>query len=158
MGGGSSFLVDMLVGEGRRDVTVLDHSGVALDTVRARTGADPRVSLVQGNLLEWTPPRRYDLWHDRAVFHFLVEPGERAGYLERLQVALRPGGTVILATFAPDGPASCSGLPVARYSPADLVAVLGPGFRVIEAFREEHVTPTGVTQPFSWVATRRMGT
>lgn len=102
-------------------------------------------------------PRRYDLWHDRAVFHFLVDPIDRGTYLRALHSAIRPGGSVIMATFASDGPEYCSGLPVARYSSAALVRTLGPDFRVIEDLRDRHVTPAGVEQPFTWVVARHTG-
>ena len=107
---------------------------------------------VRGDLLEWTPDRRYDLWHDRAAFHFLVEDDDRKRYVETLTNAVAPGGAVIVATFADDGPERCSGLPVSRYAPSDLCSALGESFRVIETRREVHVTPRGTPQPFTWVA------
>jgi hypothetical protein len=109
---------------------------------------------VQVDILEWTPDRRFELWHDRAVFHFLVERGDRRRYLHALRDVLSPGGAVVLGTFAADGPPTCSGLPVARYSADDLVAELGEPFEVLATRREEHVTPRGVVQPFTWVAGR----
>ena len=109
---------------------------------------------VQADLLEWKPDRRYDLWHDRAVFHFLVEEHDRHHYLARLTDALVPGGCVIIATFADDGPEMCSGLPVRRYAAEDLTAALGEGFELVETRREVHVTPRGASQPFTWVAGR----
>lgn len=155
VGGGASTLVDTLVAEGFTDVTVLDISGAALEAVRSRLGLDARVTFAHEDLLSWSPPRPFDVWHDRAVFHFLVDEPSRRAYLSKLQDAIVPGGLVILATFAPDGPERCSGLPVARYSPEDLSGVLGPGYGVVEQVREEHVTPAGVVQPFTWLAARR---
>jgi hypothetical protein len=110
------------------------------------------VRCVEADLLEWEPDRRYGLWHDRAVFHFLIDERERARYVETLRRAVEPGGMVILGTFAADGPEICSGLPVRRYAAADLGAELGEAFVVLQTRREAHVTPRGVTQPFTWVA------
>lgn len=157
IGGGASVLADTLLDRGFTDVSVLDVSEAALAEVCQRLGAHASVSLVQEDLLAWSPERRYDLWHDRAVFHFLVDPSDQGIYLKTLHSALRPGGSVIMATFAPDGPRYCSGLPVSRYSSADLAEMLGPQFQVIEASRDHHVTPAGVEQPFTWVVARHIG-
>jgi hypothetical protein len=112
------------------------------------------VRCVRADLLEWEPDRRYELWHDRAVFHFLVEERDRNRYLATLSDALAPGGHVIVATFADDGPEMCSGLPVLRYGAEDLAAALGEGVEVVETRRVVHVTPRGASQPFTWVAVR----
>ena len=157
IGGGASVLADELLDRGFTDVSVLDVSKAALAEVRKRLGAHTSLALLQQDLLTWRPERRYDLWHDRALFHFLVERGEQERYLETLRSALGPEGLVIVATFASDGPEYCSGLPVVRYSPADLAATLGPQFRVVEAFRDLHVTPAGIEQPFTWMAARFLG-
>ena len=109
---------------------------------------------VRADLLEWEPDRRYDLWHDRAVFHFLVEERDRDRYSATLSDALAPDGHVIVATFADDGPEMCSGLPVRRYAAEGLAAALGTGFELVETRREVHVTPRGTLQPFTWVAAR----
>jgi hypothetical protein len=115
------------------------------------------VRCVQADILEWVPDRAFGLWHDRAVFHFLVADDERERYLRTLRSAVRPGGAVILATFAADGPERCSGLPVRRHSPAELVEALGDGFELHESRRQEHVTPGGAVQPFTWIAGRLGG-
>lgn len=154
VGGGTSNLVDALLGDGFSDLTVLDISGVALAALRDRLGPGSPVTLVHADLLSWTPSRHFDLWHDRAVLHFLVEAEDRLRYLSVLRSALQPGGTVIVGTFAADGPEHCSGLPVARYSSEALMAVLGDDFEVLAERREEHVTPGSVIQPFTWVAAR----
>lgn len=107
---------------------------------------------VRADLLEWEPDRRYGLWHDRAVFHFLVDERERETYVETLSRALTPGSAVIIGTFAADAPDVCSGLPVRRHSSADLAAALGGAFELVETRREVHVTPRGALQPFTWVA------
>jgi SAM-dependent methyltransferase len=155
VGGGASTFVDALVAEGFTDLTLLDISAAALDTVRARLSAQAGVGFVHEDLSSWSPPRHFDLWHDRAVFHFLVDEPSRRRYLSTLRRAVAPGGLVVMATFASDGPRSCSGLPVARYSPAALSDAIGPDFVLVEQAREEHVTPAGVVQPFTWVAARR---
>lgn len=158
VGGGASTLVDRLLDAGRCDVTVLDVSGEALAVSRARLGDRAgAVSWVVADLLDWTPPRRYDVWHDRAVFHFLTDPADRRRYRDALCSALAPGGVAVLATFAPDGPQQCSGLRTARYGPDELIEELGPGWEREDARREEHVTPAGVVQPFTWVVARRVG-
>jgi trans-aconitate methyltransferase len=151
VGGGASTLVDRLLDDGYRDVTVLDIAAHALRTARERLGerAD-RVRWVTADLLNWQPPRRYRLWHDRAVFHFLTDTEERERYRAVLRRALAPGGRLIVATFADDGPQRCSGLPTARYSPADLAAEFSD-YRVLHTAREEHHTPSGGVQPFTWL-------
>jgi trans-aconitate methyltransferase len=113
------------------------------------------VRCVEADILEWEPDRRYDLWHDRAVFHFLVDEHDRDHYLATLTDALAPGGRVIIATFADDGPETCSGLPVQRYTAEDLATALGASFELVETRREVHVTPRGASQPFTWVAARK---
>ena len=154
VGGGASALVDRLVTHGYVDLTVLDISPVALDLARDRVGDAAKVEWVVSDVLTWAPDRRYDLWHDRAVFHFLTDPDDRAAYLATLTEVV-PTGAVILATFAPDGPETCSGLPVARYGPDELADLL-PDFDVVAARRDVHVTPWGAEQPFTFVAARRV--
>jgi SAM-dependent methyltransferase len=154
VGGGTSAFADRLVARGFRDLTVLDVSPRALVHARRRVGRDAPIDWLQQDLLSWRPERRFDLWHDRAVFHFLVTRADRDRYLETLQAALRADGALVLATFAADGPESCSGLPVARYSAAGLARLLGSDFALVEVRREEHVTPGGAVQPFTWIAGR----
>ena len=155
VGGGASLLVDRLLADGYCDVTVLDISSAALQVARERIGGTSGVTWVHADLLTWQPTRHYALWHDRAVFHFLVRHAERRVYLETLGRALTPTGAVIIGTFATDGPERCSGFPVARYDADDLGSVLGPGFAITKKLRELHKTPAGVEQPFTWVAARR---
>jgi hypothetical protein len=154
IGGGASPLVDRLVERGFNDLSVLDISDTALGAARQRLGPSARVSWLHEDLFAWRPSRRFDLWHDRAVFHFLVGKEDRDAYLDTLRAAIAPGGALIVATFAEDGPEYCSGLPVARYSAIDLGSVFGEGFAVVETRREVHTTPAGATQPFTWVAAR----
>jgi hypothetical protein len=154
IGGGASHLAGQLLARDFRDVTVLDLSPAALREARSLLGGDAhRVHWIEHDLLTWRAYRRYGVWHDRAVFHFLVDAERRARYRQVLRSAIRPGGGVVVATFAADGPESCSGLPVARYDTEELVAAIGEGL-VVAAEREEHRTPAGVIQPFTWVALR----
>ncbi len=156
VGGGTSGLARQLLELGFTDVTVLDISAPALELARADLGRDAtRVRWLEQDLLSWSPDRRYDLWHDRAVFHFLVAARDRQHYADLLHSALRPGGKAIVGTFAADGPTSCSGLPVARYNPDMLAAALGGAFTTLATSREEHHTPGGSTQPFTWVTLER---
>jgi SAM-dependent methyltransferase len=155
VGSGSSSLVGVLLRRGFSDISVLDVSAKALQLARSRLGEEETgVVWVCEDLLEWEPSRTYGVWHDRALFHFLVEPQQRERYRSVLRSALSPGGLVIMATFAPDGPERCSGLPVARYSAEGIVDALGPGFECLDCRREEHVTPSGTTQAFSWASLR----
>ncbi len=150
-GGGASLLVDRLLDRGYQDITVLDVVPLALDTVRVRLGARGQaVTLVHGDVSRFVPERRYGLWHDRAVFHFLTTAEGRQRYLQTLAASLQPGGHVMIATFAPDGPARCSGLEVVRYEPSTLAALLGPGFAQVRVEREAHVTPGGAVQWFQY--------
>lgn len=154
VGGGESHLVDRLLARGFTDVTVLDIAHSAIGASQQRIGSSPRVAWIVDDLLTWQPQRRFALWHDRAVFHFLAGP-EIDAYRELLDRALSPQGAVILATFAPDGPEYCSGLRVSRYGVDDLVDVLGAKFNVVAQKSEHHETPQGATQSFTWVAARR---
>lgn len=156
VGGGASNLVDALLKRGWRDLTVLDIAPSALDAARDRLGpAAEQVTWQVADITAWQPSRQYDVWHDRAVFHFLTEPEQREAYRRALSSGLAPDGLVIIATFALDGPERCSGLPVQRYDAAMLSAELGDGFRLVESWREEHVTPWGSSQAFTWCAFRR---
>ena len=156
IGGGPSTLVDGLLAAGYGAVTVLDVSPTALAAVATRLGSTrTRVSWIEADVLEADlPSAAFDVWHDRAVFHFLVEPAERARYAEQARRAVKPGGHVIVASFAPDGPTRCSGLPVVRYAPGALRDALGAGFILIESIREEQVTPSGTTQAFVYCLCR----
>ena len=120
---------------------MLDVSRAALDQARRRVGDAAPVDWLCQDLIDWQPERRFDLWHDRALFHFFVTPAARRAYLRRLHSALQTDGSVVLATFAPDGPEFCSGLPVARYSAGKLAQQIGAGFELIQTRREEHTDP-----------------
>lgn len=151
IGGGASRLVDTLVGLDYADLTVLDLSSAALTAAQARLSSKAdRVRWIAADVTAWQPPRRYDLWHDRAAFHFLTEETDRQVYVSRLIQALKPGGHAIIATFAPDGPDRCSGLPVTRYDAAKLAETLGSAFVLIDTRRHEHVTPWRTAQNFQF--------
>ena len=148
MGGGDSRLVDQLVARGIRCVTVVDIAAAALSRARHRLPHAP-VTWIEADVagMGWTADPA-DLWHDRAVFHFLTDRADRARYVERLTRTLKPGGQAVIATFALEGPPKCSGLQVVRYAPEGLAAELGASFRLQETVREAHRTPGGTTQEF----------
>ncbi len=150
VGGGEATLVDDLLQRGYRDLSVLDISAAALAATRQRLGRNAeQVQWWEADITRAKlPAQRYDIWHDRAVFHFLTRPEQRAAYVQALQHALRPQGQLILATFGPEGPEKCSGLPVVRYDAASLQAALGEGFRLKESLLEWHDTPWGSRQQF----------
>lgn len=151
VGGGASTLVDRLLDEGYHDVTILDVADNALASARSRLGRRAgQVSWIVADLLNWQPDRHYQVWHDRAVFHFLTDPADRQQYRRVLNRAVTPGGHIVIGTFAADGPTRCSGLPTVRYSANALAAEL-PGYRVLHQQREEHVTPADTLQPFTWL-------
>lgn len=156
VGGGASRLVDHLVARGD-EVAVVDVSAAAIDTARnrlARTGTDPgAVEWIDADIRTWAPPRRWDVWHDRALLHFLTEAGDREAYVAALRRALAPGGGVVIGVFAEDGPTHCSGLRVHRYSVADLRGLID-GIEVVAERRTTHLTPQGATQRFRWLAGR----
>lgn len=156
IGGGASNLVDALLRRGWRDITVLDIAEAALAATKERIGTNAKkVHWEVADITEWQPSRRYEVWHDRAVFHFLIGSEQREAYRRALLAGLAEGGLLIMATFALDGPERCSGLPVQRYDPSSLTKELGPGFGLLDGWREEHVTPSGSTQRFNWCAFRR---
>ena len=151
VGGGASRLIDALLDEGFQQVTVLDISPEALAQTKERLGERARpVTWITADIARWAPPTKFDIWHDRAVFHFLVKPEDREAYRETLAAALDRGGQAIMGTFASDGPERCSGLPVARYEPETLAAELGPRFRLVESAHEDHLTPSGKVQRFQF--------
>jgi SAM-dependent methyltransferase len=156
IGGGASRLVDALVHRGYEALTVLDLSESALAAAKARLGeAAAGVTWIVADVVGWRPRQRYDIWHDRAAFHFLTEVADQTAYVACLREALRPGGHAIIATFALDGPERCSGLPVVRYDAASLGEVLGGAFSLVETRRHDHHTPMGSTQRFQFSVFRR---
>ncbi|MGN1285221.1 MAG: class I SAM-dependent methyltransferase [Bradyrhizobium sp.] len=156
VGGGASRLVDALLARGFHDLTVLDLSEAALASARERIGATGEaVRWVTDDATVWQPPRAFDIWHDRAAFHFLVEANDRAAYLDRLHRGVKAGGHAVIGTFALDGPEKCSGLPVQRYDAAALGRAIGPAFELIAHEAHRHVTPWGATQSFQFSVLRR---
>jgi 2-polyprenyl-3-methyl-5-hydroxy-6-metoxy-1,4-benzoquinol methylase len=151
IGGGESRLVDYLLDAGYSDVTVLDLSEHAIAATQKRLGSRaPSVRWVVGDVTTWVAERKYRLWHDRAVLHFLTEPADRQAYLKTLLAAVEPGGCIVISTFALDGPERCSGLPVVRYSAETLAAELGSQVRLVDTVREDHATPWGAIQRFQF--------
>lgn len=156
IGGGASRLVDALLDEGYRDLTVLDISEESLAKAKARLGErGTAVRWLEADVTTWQPDRLYDVWHDRAALHFLTDADEQAAYAERVMRAVRSGGHVIIATFAPEGPERCSGLPVVRHDAESLAALLGPSFELMETLRHDHTTPAGAVQRFQFSRFRR---
>ncbi len=156
VGGGASSLPDALLGLGYADLTVLDVSPAALAISRTRLGTEAsRVTWVEADLLTWTPPRAYDVWHDRAVFHFLTDDADVAAYRDLLRRGTAPGSVAIIATFGPQGPERCSGLPTRRYAAGELVATIGDGWTALADDVRVHRTPAGADQQFTWLVLRR---
>ena len=157
IGGGESTLVDDLLAEGYINVTVLDLSKTALDATKQRLGRLAKsVNWQAADVLEVElPTQAYDIWHDRAVFHFLTTDAQRARYVSQVLKALKPGGFAIVGTFGPEGPDQCSGLPVSRYAPAELHGKFGEPFLLVNSSVEIHTTPWGSTQQFVYCFCRR---
>jgi SAM-dependent methyltransferase len=156
IGGGASRLVDKLVERGFKDITVLDLSEAALEAAKGRLGGRAaQVHWIVADATVWEPQKAYDIWHDRAAFHFLTEDRDRAAYVARLEGALKVGGYAVIATFALDGPERCSGLPVVRYDPVSLGQTLGRAFQLVDTRRHAHATPWGSNQSFQFSVFRR---
>ena len=156
VGGGASRLVDDLLVRKFRRLTVLDLSGAALAAAKKRLGhkgADVR--WVVADITEWEPPQMYDLWHDRAAFHFLTDRADQSAYVDRLKKAVKSGGHVIIGTFAPDGPERCSGLPIVRHDADTLGTILGDDFLLTDSRRHDHATPWDAIQRFQFSTFRR---
>ena len=157
VGGGASTLVDDLIADGFQQISILDVSGTALQLARQRLGAKANdVKWIEADITRADLPHQaYDVWHDRAVFHFLTQAADRQRYVDRVRHAVRPGGHVIVATFASDGPDRCSGLDVMRYSPESLHGEFGEDFELMDSTRESHQTPFGTEQRFIYCYCRR---
>lgn len=158
VGAGASLLVDELLAAGYCDLTVLDFSAFALDRLRDRLGsAASAVSLVHQDVTVFQSERKYALWHDRAVFHFLTQSEDRERYVNALRQGMRPGGHVVMATFGPAGPERCSGLPTMRYDAAALAAELGSEFKLARSSLVMHRTPSNAQQQFLYCSFRKHG-
>lgn len=151
IGGGASTLVDALCKEGRSSIAVLDVSAVALAHARARLGEQAaQVEWYEADITAFNPPHAFDLWHDRAVFHFLTDEADRAAYVRTLKKTLLPGGQLIIMTSAIGGPKKCSGLDIVQYDAEKMSRELGPDFALQATGHEVHVTPAGGEQKFAW--------
>jgi predicted TPR repeat methyltransferase len=157
IGGGDSLLVDNLLQHGFNDLSVLDISGKALLRAQGRIGEDnsAKVKWIEADISTFVPDRIYDLWHDRAVFHFLTDPESVAHYVKISSAHIKKGGYLIMATFAEDGPIKCSGLPIQQYSEQSLPAVFAENFELVRLFKEIHLTPTGNEQSFVFAVMKR---
>lgn len=152
VGAGASVWVDEAIYRGWTDLSVVDWSAVALGLSRARLGSrGDLVQWIEQDILSWTPPRPYGLWHDRAVLHFLLDDDDRTRYADVLRAATTPGSVVVIGGFAPTGPKMCAGLPVRRQSLADFEALFGQDFTIEQSFEQVHVRPDGDTQDYLWV-------
>ena len=156
VGGGESTLVDDLLAHGYRNITVLDVSQTAIDVTKKRLGsAAERVQWLAADVTNSTlTPSTYDVWHDRAVFHFLTTLDQRAAYVRQVARAVKPGGHILVSTFGPEGPTKCSGLEIVRYDSESLHAEFGVRFRLLESVKELHNTPFGTTQQFLYCLCR----
>jgi 2-polyprenyl-3-methyl-5-hydroxy-6-metoxy-1,4-benzoquinol methylase len=158
VGSGASHLIDDLVSQGFSNITALDLSAAALASTKERLGQKASsVSFIVADITRIELPRHaFDVWHDRAVFHFLTEPEQRRAYVNTVVNAVKPGGHIIMATFAEDGPQKCSGLPVQRYAPHELHAEFGSPFELVHSERETHFTPFGTEQNFIYCYCRKV--
>jgi ubiquinone/menaquinone biosynthesis C-methylase UbiE len=159
VGGGDSVLVDALLGAGHRSITILDISGAALRRAQARLGANAAaVKWIEADLTHADlPERSFDVWHDRAVLHFLTDAGDRERYVAAVSRAVTPGGHVVVAAFAPDGPTRCSGLDIVQYGADDFATLFGAAFALRDAQQNVHVTPSGAEQRFTYAVLQREG-
>lgn len=149
VGGGASSLVDQLLEASYSDITLLDISSIAIDETRSRL--IDRISYIRADITQWTPTRSFDLWHDRAVFHFLISPREQDTYRAVVAQGTKSGSHLLLATFAPTGPESCSGLAVKRWGQEELAEYFSHEFNIVSTHETTHTTPWGSTQPFTWL-------
>jgi ubiquinone/menaquinone biosynthesis C-methylase UbiE len=158
VGGGSSTLADDLLDHGYADVSVLDISAAALLKSKARLGSRAdKIEWIEADITKITlPENHYDVWHDRAVFHFLTDAEDRRKYVELVMRSLKPGGHIIVASFGENGPQKCSGLDVVRYTPETMHDEFGGAFRLVKSLNEMHETPFGTTQEFIYCYCRKL--
>lgn len=157
IGGGASRLAGALVEAGYAPVAVLDLSASALTVAKARLGAaSSSVEWIVADVTQWRSTTRYDVWHDRAAFHFLTDTEQQQAYVEAMRSALTSHGIAIIGTFAPDGPERCSGLPVVRHDAASIAAIIGQDFELVNELRHQHLTPGGLVQQFQFSTFRRV--
>ena len=157
IGGGASMLIDYMLEDGYKNLSVLDISRSAIEQAKKRlAGLADKVTWIEHDITGFLSDETYDIWHDRAVFHFLTNTIDRSSYVRTMSRALKPGANAIIATFALNGPEQCSGLDVQRYSPDTMIAVLGDSFEFIETITEEHLTPRGETQNFIYCRFKKL--
>ena len=157
IGGGASTLVDCMLDAGYQNLTVLDIAHGAIEQAKSRLGARAdKVAWLEHDITKFSADEPYDIWHDRAVFHFLTDKLDRSSYVHAMSRALKPGAHAIIATFDLNGPEQCSGLDVVRYSPDTMSAVLGDSFQLVETSVEQHVTPRGTLQSFVYCRFKRV--
>jgi hypothetical protein len=157
IGAGASVFVDDALAAGYRDITLLDHSPVGLAVARERLGASAdTVTWVEADLRDWQPGRTFDVWHDRAVLHFLLDEDDRADYHRCLVEGTHPGSLIIIGVFGPEGPPMCAGLPVRRYDSVAVAEWLGDDVDVIDQHTRDHVRPDGDAQQYLWTVARRV--
>jgi SAM-dependent methyltransferase len=157
VGAGASVLVDDLLAAGYTDITLVDHSPVGLQVARDRLGDSAEgIDIVVADLLSWSPPRAFDLWHDRAVLHFLLEDDQVTAYRRTLLAGTHPGSWLVLGAFGPEGPQMCAGLPVRRYDEQRVDALLGADFTVVDRVVADHIRPDGDTQQYLWTLAHRV--
>ena len=157
IGAGKSFLADNLLDLGYNDITILDISKNALNEVTRRVGKkNHKIKCIESNVIDLSSGQKYDVWHDRAVFHFITNNQEREKYLDLLNSSLNKDGCLIIGTFSEDGPLKCSGLEVQRYSIKDLRELLKPNFKFIDGFKEIHDTPFNTSQSFTFCTFKKI--
>jgi 2-polyprenyl-3-methyl-5-hydroxy-6-metoxy-1,4-benzoquinol methylase len=157
IGAGKSFLADNLLDLGYNDITILDISRNALNEVTRRVGKkNHKIKCIESNVIDLSSGQKYDVWHDRAVFHFITDNKEREKYLDLLNSSLNKDGCLIIGTFSEDGPLKCSGLEVQRYSVKNLRELLKPNFKFIDGFKEIHDTPFNTSQSFTFCTFKKI--
>lgn len=157
VGGGDSLFVDHLLDLGYRDITVLDISETAIDRARKRLGDQSRqVKWIVADASDFTPPEKYDFWHDRAAFHFLTNDTEISNYIQTAAENLNPDGIIVIGTFSAEGPKKCSGINITQYSEKDLTSLMNPFFEKISCFTKDHNTPFNTVQNFLFCSFRRI--
>lgn len=156
VGAGASVWVDEALDRGFSDVTVVDWSAVALQVSQTRLSTRAElITWIQADVLSWTPPKHFGLWHDRAVLHFLLDDDSRERYAQALRTATAPGSVVVIGGFGPTGPTMCAGLPVRHQSEADFRNLLGPDFTIEQVIDQVHVRPDADTQDYLWIRAHR---
>ncbi|MFM2134985.1 MAG: hypothetical protein RL021_385 [Bacteroidota bacterium] len=156
VGGGDSFLVDRLLDKGYTDITVLDISEAAIQRAKQRLGSrGEKVNWVVSDVTRFTPNEKYDVWHDRATFHFLTDPAETGKYVEIVEASIAPGGKLIVGTFSETGPKKCSGIEIKQYSQEGLAAVFSKGFTKRSCMNVDHMTPSSTVQNFTFCSFQR---